>query len=53
MDGRKRFEYTRCGGTFFLKAGGKRSLICFQKYPGMCGRGPRHFHVVVVQNGEM
>ena len=37
----------------FLKTGGKRSLICFQRYPGMCGRGLRHFHVVVVQNGKM
>ena len=37
----------------FSKTEGKRSLICFQKYPDMCGRGLRHFQVVVVQNGKV
>ena len=50
MSGRKRFEYVTSGSVFFFENGGTK--ICFQKYSNMCGRGLRHFHVVVVQKRQ-
>ena len=43
MDGRKRFEYTRCGGIYFFENRRKKISDLFSKISGYVWTGPYAF----------